>query len=76
MFSAFDFPWCVNEKYHPAANRDVMPGARGVQCAYNPSALVAVWAPGSIFVRLYFQPEFFAPVMKSEAADTIPFDFE
>jgi hypothetical protein len=76
MFSAFDLPWCINEKYRPAANRDVMPGAWAVQGTYNFPTSVAMWTSSSVFVWLDFQPELFVPVVKSEVDDTISLDIE
>jgi hypothetical protein len=54
----------------------VTPGTRIIKGSYNLATTVAMWAPGTVFMRFDFQPELFVPVVKSEVDDTISFDIE
>ena len=76
MFPTGDLTWTVNKKYTSAANRNIMPDRWLRKGTNDFSTLIAQGTAGTVFVWLNLQPEFFVPVMKSEAGDTISFYFE
>jgi len=76
MFPAADLPWTVHQKDLFATDRDIPPYSGVVKGSDYLATPVTLGTAGTVFMRLDFKPEFFAPIIESKINDTKSFYFQ